>query len=56
MSCLWPERKEGPKDMTDYRQAKGQGQCLGHSSSYWGAGRDTRVNRGRTLTKKQEHT
>lgn len=22
MSCLWPERREGPRDMTDYRQGQ----------------------------------
>lgn len=22
MSCLWPERREGPRDMTDYRRGQ----------------------------------
>lgn len=36
-SCLCLERREGPKDMTDYRQVRGQGQCPGLVSWYKGA-------------------
>lgn len=39
MSCLWPERREGPRDMTDYRQGQSSRPMPRPQLSVMGAGR-----------------
>lgn len=52
MSCLWPERREGPGDMTDYRQGQSsrpaprpQLPATGAGRGMWGAERGRRQER-----------
>lgn len=39
MSCLWPERREGPRDMTDYRLGQSSRPMPRPQLSVMGAGR-----------------
>lgn len=39
MSCLWPERREEPRDMTDYRQGQSSRPMPRPQLSVMGAGR-----------------
>lgn len=39
MSCLWPERREGPRDMTDYRRGQSSRPMPRPQLSVMGAGR-----------------
>ena len=39
MSCLWPERREGPRDMTDYRRGQSSRPMPRPQLSVMGAGK-----------------
>lgn len=39
MSCLWPERREEPRDMTDYRRGQSSRPMPRPQRSVMGAGR-----------------
>lgn len=41
MSCLWPERREEPRDMTDYRRGQSSRPMPRPQRSVMGAGRGT---------------
>lgn len=52
MSCLWPERREGPRDMTDYRRGQSsrpmprpQLSVMGAGRGMWGAERGRKQER-----------
>lgn len=60
MSCLWPERREGPRDMTDYRQGQSsrpvprlQLSVMGAGRGMWGAERGRKQER-QILVKERE--
>lgn len=52
MSCLWPERREEPRDMTDYRQGQSsrpmprpQLSVMGAGTEMWGTERGRKQER-----------
>ena len=60
MSCLWPERREGPRDMTDYRRGQSsrpmprpQRSVMGAGRGMWGTERGRKQER-QVLVKERE--
>lgn len=46
MSCLWPERREEPRDMTDYRRGRSSRPMPRPQRSVMGAGKGEMGGRG----------
>lgn len=61
LSCLWPERREGPRDMTDYRQGhssrpmpRPQLSVMGAGRGMWGTERGRKQERQVLVEKKRK--
>lgn len=61
MGCLWPERREGPRDMTDYRQGHSsrpmprlQLSVMGAGRGMWGTERGRKQERQVWVKKREE--
>lgn len=54
MSCLWPERREEPRDMTDYRRGRSSRPMPRPQRSVMGAGKGEMRGVGHREGRKQE--